>query len=241
MTFNLPYFLAALGLLWLPLPLTVGTTVAYRNVGRAINATIAGLLRPWQNWVDLCRSGAGIYLLLNHSIILDPDDVKALSHCLYLKLGIVGAGVWLQMVRFGPGVLFFAPIFYVCGLTSVIGLPAELTASNFGALLWAAGPFAVLFGWAFAWGMKDPRFLLPVMGAALLIAEYFVGSLNLLVLLNVAVIFAAPACALASQKRLLFVSREHKPVGFRAETEDEATPAPAPDNLSKPRLAKGTK
>ena len=108
---------------------------------------------------------------------------------------------------------------------------------RFRTLFWATGPFAMLFGWAFAWGMKDPRFLLPVMGVALLVAEYFFGSLNLLALLNVALIFTAPLIAFVVQRRLLFVSRERKPALLRAEVEA----APASAELTKPRLAKESK
>ncbi len=196
MTFNLNYFLAAVGLLWLPMPFLARKDKAYANRVRSTSTTLPGLFQAWQNWADLIRSAVGTYALLELSIGLDGSGKDAALAGL-IKAGILVLGVVIQTVRFTPGQTFLAPLFYLTGITLVFPGYRE-------------GAFAVLFGWIFVCGTRDPRFLLPTMGVALPISNYFLSGLSRAVLVNTAMIFLPILSGLLCQRRLVFVSRERR-------------------------------
>ena len=194
MTFNVPFFLAAVALLWLPLPFFSRKDQAYGTRGRVVAATVPGLFKAWQNWTDLFRSAAGTFMLLGFAVGVDPESGQA-GQAEILKHGILLVGVLLQTFRFNSGQTFLAPLFYLTGLTVI--LPG-----------YTVGGFAVVVAWAFAGGMKDPRFLLPVMVVALGVAGYFLSGLSRVVLLDLGLLVTPLFLALLFQKRLVFISRE---------------------------------
>ena len=156
MTFKLIYFLPAIVLLWLPWVLSAKQTKAYRKSARTASATLLALFTAWQNWVDLVRSAVGGYLLLNCSID-SMGEGHSQSQVFYVKAAIIGIGALLQMVRFSSsGLVIYAPLFYLSGLTFV--LPADVS-GGLSALMgmkklngWellnsSVGIFSTLFGW----------------------------------------------------------------------------------------------
>ncbi len=224
MTFKLSYFLPAIALLWLPWVLPAKKNKAYRRSARNAGATLTALFTAWQNWVDLLRSAAGGYLLLNCSIDSTAEG-HSQSQVFYVKAAIIGIGALLQMIRFSSGLTIYAPLFYLSGLTFV--LPADVS-DGLSALMgmkklngWellnsSIGIFSTLFGWVFACGLKDPRRQLPAMGIMLLISGYFLGRFNSNLFLDAALIFTPLLLGLVLSKRPLLVLREKKPVGASA-------------------------
>lgn len=194
MRIEVPYLLVALALLWIPLPLSLWATRNYR-VGRVSRVTTLGMFRAWQNWVDLARAGAGTWLLLNHALHVQSTDPWMLSQVVYLKAGILGAALLLHTVRLGSGVMFYAPLFFLSGVTVV--LPG-----------WQPGGFAVLFAWCLALGMKQPGFFVPALAAAVMLGGYFLAGVNTWLLLNIALIVLPTGLALLFNRKPLFVSRE---------------------------------
>lgn len=194
MRIELSYFVAALALLWIPLPLGLWATRNYR-VGRLNRVTMPGVIKAWQNWMDLLRGGAGTYLLLHYALEPASGEPWLASRVVYLKAGILVAAVLFHTVRFGQGPMFYAPL---CFLTSV-----TLVLSG-----WQSGSFAVLFAWCLAFGVKKPGFFLPALAATAALGGYFLSGLNTWLLLNLGLILLPMGLALLFNKRLLFVSRE---------------------------------
>jgi hypothetical protein len=193
------WLLISLALLFPP-PLLTGEL--RRNlISARRNETIGtvSMLHPWQNWLDLFRAGAGTWLLAYFSITGDPskgaDSKPALA-----VLGVLSAAVLFQVLRFNlqaergeHRLQVVAPVFYLCGVSAVLG----------GVL---SGGFAVGAGWLFAVGTKKPAFLLPVMAFALLAAGYLFGIS--LPLVNAIALIAIPfAIAFATRKRLVFIGK----------------------------------
>ena len=194
MTFNLNYFLAAVALLWLPLPYLARQGYTSSNRARVTSATLGGALGAWQNWADLIRAGVGVYALMELSIGLEPNSGEG-PLAQWIKLGIMLVGVLLQTVRTGQGIL--APLFYLTGMTLVLSPLA------------VAG-FSVVLAWVLAAGIKDPRLVLPLMGSCLLIGSYFLGEFSLIVKFNAGLIFLPLVFSLLFQKRQMFVTRESR-------------------------------
>ena len=106
----------------------------------------------------------------------------------------------------------FAPLFYLTGLTAVLANYAD------------AG-FAILFAWTFSVGAHAPKYQLPAMGAALMLASFFLDGLNLFRLLNCGLIFTPLLLATLFQQSLLFISRERKMFSETVTEEQAAEPA----------------
>jgi hypothetical protein len=202
MTFNIDLFLAAIALLCLPLPHSVSK--AHAALGykvRTPHGTLGGMARTWQNWLDLARGAAGAYLLMDQAIDLPAPTPGSQLQVLGIQAGVLVSGLLLQVLRIEGGLRVFAPVFYLSGVTTFLVGSIE-------------SDFALLFGWAFALGMRDPRLQLPVMGVALAAAGYFFGGLRPVLTLNCALIFAPLLLAVLCQKRLLFVSLVRNSAGL---------------------------
>ena len=223
MTFDLVYFLPAIGLLWLSLPLSFGKGKGSTSRARTPNVPLRGVLTAWQNWVDLVRAGVGVYVLKELSIGLEPSRQEEASTVLLAKTVVLSIGVLIQTVRSGPGLTFVAPIFYLSGMTLM--LPG-----------YTEGAFAFLFAWAFTCGTKDPKFHLPIMALALAAAGYCLGGLSQALLFNCALVLLPAFFALFWQRVLLFVFRESKgPRAHAAKTPSHSSPgasAPPGANLA---------
>jgi hypothetical protein len=89
-------------------------------------------------------------------------------------------------------VQILAPIFYLSGLTLVLGGFHQ-------------GVFAVVVGWMFAIGGKNLAYQLPAMAVALVAAGSVLG-LGLPLLLNSALILLPLLVAAFSRKRLVFAT-----------------------------------
>ena len=194
MTLNWEFMLPAVLLLWLPLP---GAPVeGLRRKDAPPNVT--GLLRAWQNWVDLLRSFAGVYLLTMLAFGSAPASRGDTGALMGIRAVILCLGMLMQMIRFNDGFALYAPIFYATGL-------ALMTPG------YVLGAFAAFFGWALACGLKDFRLLLPVMALALGVSSYFWEGVNRPLLIICGLIALPFLLAMLLQRPLLFTQRP-KPV-----------------------------
>jgi hypothetical protein len=202
MTFNLPQILGALALLWMPLPFSLrdGKLGLYHE--RVESATLLGLVKAWQNWADLVRSCAGAWLLVGYAFNTSGPSAHASPVATYLQIGVLLLGVLVQTVRLGGEVNLFAPLFYLTGLTFVLGGYRE-------------GGFAVACGWAMAIGTRDFRYLLPTLVVMLAGAAMIYQALHPIVIAGLVFALLPTAFAALFQKRLWFLARERKRSGRR--------------------------
>ena len=195
--FHWEYFLPALGLLCLPLPLTSGRWTVSVSDRQYYHNGMGGLWRAWQNWLDLFRSVAGTYALLFLSMTVETKIHGVSMIAFLIQAAVLAFGVMMQTIRFGDGLNFFAPVCYLSGLT--ILLPGSVE-----------GGFAFCFGWAFAIGGKNARYQLPVMGASLAIIAPLLGNLGQMFLLNCGLIFAPLLWPVLFRTRPMLMSRGAK-------------------------------
>ncbi len=214
--FHWEYFLPAICLLCLPVTLTTGRWGVSISDRQYFHNGIGGLFRAWQNWIDLLRAGAGTYALLHLSMTATTKADGVPFIVFLIKVAVLAVAVMMQTIRFGDGLNFFAPIFFLSGLTLM--LPG-----------YTEGGFAFVFGWAFAIGGKNARYQLPVMGVALAIIAPLLGNLSQLFMLNLALIFAPFLASTLFRKRMLLMSR-----GVKIPAEEAIVKQPQPETKEQP-------
>ena len=164
MLINLPFLLLALVLLWFPRQwLRLGFSFRRRRK-RSSEVVISRELEPWKtdepgsrnvrftvefvklrNYVDLLRATVGSVAIMG-GFEIDPCLVAApgashtmIGRVLALRLAILLVGLLIQTTRYERRrLLFFAPIFYLFGLT--IGLCGLQTAAFAFVLIWSVNP-----------------------------------------------------------------------------------------------------
>ena len=192
MTLNWYFLLASAALLWWPTPLWVGPN--FTRPDRDHQPRVIDLLLAWQNWVDLARSGAGVYLLRELSITVTSEAPQLKTKVLIIQGSILIMGVLLQI--FGvrkKGLFLLAPVFYLNGLTLFLGD-------------YATGGFAIFAGWMFAVAGRNLRLQLPAMAVALPLGGFLLGGINPGSMLNFALVILPLLLSLLLQKSLSFVS-----------------------------------
>ena len=217
MTFDVPFFVAAIVLLCAPLPYRLGRGQGYAMPGRASAPTMFGVFCAWQNWVDLLRSLAGCWLLFqDKTIVVDVADGRASANALYLRVAILAGSVLIHSMRFGGGLNIYTPVCFLSGLTVLVPASGKtdivLAGFNCGS---KEGWFAMGFAWAFALGLRNPIVLLPAMGVALAAAGYLLSGMNLQLQLGIGLVFLPLVLALLTQKKPQIVSRERSIVKAR--------------------------
>ena len=194
-----PFLLLSLVFLLPPMPLSGALHKYVMSARRNPSASVPALFRCWQNWADLIRAGAGVYLLMEYAIQVDRQVKGAGMKALLLEGTVLAAALLFQLARIGPGLQLVAPIFYLCGLTLVLAG-------------YVPGGFAVFVGWMFAIGGKRPAYQLPTMGVALGLSGYILSGPIFLLLLNCVLIFGPLLLSFLFQKPLAFVAGEwHSP------------------------------
>jgi hypothetical protein len=195
--FHWEYFLPAIALLCLPLPLTSGRWSVSVSDRQYYHHGLVGLWCAWQNWADLLRSVAGAYALFYLSMTVETKANGLPMAAFLVKAAVLAFGLMTQTIRFGDGLNVFAPICYLSGLT--IMLPGYLE-----------GGFAFCFGWAFAIGGRNAKFQLPVMGAALGIMAPILGNFGQMFLLTCGLIITPLLLPVLFRKRVMLMSRGAK-------------------------------
>jgi hypothetical protein len=193
------YLLAALALLLPPAPFSSGVQKSLFSLRRNQFADALAAARVWQNWLDLVRAAAGVYLLTQHAIVTDGLTPGAEMQALAIKAGILILVLVAQTVRIFRTVQLLAPLFYLSGMTLVLG--GNVLHPDY----YYQGIFAVVVGWLFAIGGKQLAYQLPSMAVALAVAGYVLG-LGVPLLLNCALILIPPILGTLFRRKLLFAA-----------------------------------
>ena len=186
------YLLVAVALLLppIPFPADIRKTLRRRNV-----TDLWAAARLWQNWVDLIRAALGVYILTELAVVVaDSNKAGAEFNALALRATVLGLVLLTQTIRMFRNVQFLAPVFYLCGLTLMLG----------GMQSWS-GAFAVGVGWLFAVGGQNLSYQLPAMAVAVAVACPVLGPRDPL-MVNCALILIPLILSLLFKKRLLFAS-----------------------------------
>jgi hypothetical protein len=222
MLVNLPFLFLAIVLLWFPRRwMRHGFSIWNRRKRRTEdNARKAE--EPWKtdepgnpavrfgaefsklrNYVDALRTAAGSVALLggfdlDPCIDVVPDATGMLrEEVLGLKLAILLVGLLIQTVRYErQRLLFFAPIFYLFGLT--VGLCEFRTAAFSFALIWAVNPM-----------LQNPGVFLSVY--ALIVGgfgAFFIGATSQVVIAAVLLCFLPVLLSLLAQRPLVLFTRK---------------------------------
>ncbi len=187
MIVNWLYVVAGLVLLMPPLPFSSAQQKCLWSSRRRTAVTPLAATRVWQNWVDLIRAAAGTWLLTN-GIQSEADvDMSRLNEVMTEGF-LLGTALALQTIRMMRHVKFLAPIFYLCGMTLILGG-------------WPQGAFAVGASWLFAVASQNMLYHLPGMAGALLIGGAVLG-LSLPLAMNCGLIIAPVVLASLLKKRL---------------------------------------
>ena len=210
MTFDVPFFVAAIVLLCVPLPYRMGRSQGDAVPGRASAPTMFGVFCAWQNWVDMLRSLVGCWLLLQEkTILVDAADGSASANAFYLRAAILAGSVLIHSIRFGGGLNIYTPVCFLSGLTVLVPATGTtdivLAGFNCGS---KEGWFAFGFAWVFALGLRNPIVLLPAMGVSLAAAGYLLSGMSVNLQMGIGLVFLPLVLALLTQKKPQIVSRE---------------------------------
>lgn len=190
------FFLVLAAVLLLPpMPMAQSLRRFVLKSRRNASASITDMLGPWQNWADVARATAGVYVLMVLAVKVDPEIEGAALKALVLQGGTLAIGVVVQSIRYSGELRIVAPVFYLSGITLL--LPGLTT-----------GGFAVFTGWLFAVGSQSPKYSLPIMGIAAAAGGYVLGNLGLPLILNCGLIFLPMFLAFMARQPLVFVARE---------------------------------
>jgi len=171
---DLPFFVLALLILWLPrqwLRVGRGATRRFRWLRRSrrhvneqmrsrepadVRLTVTDEFSKPRNYIDFLRAFAGGLLIVGHggwevvasirneAVLDEVAAASAASNLTYLRMGLLLVGVIIQFLRFEGRLTFYAPIFYLGGLGIAL-----------------CGVDAGLFAFAVAWTLNTAAPLLP--------------------------------------------------------------------------------
>ncbi len=221
MSVNLPLFLLALALLWLPRPwLRRGATfwrgrrrhaVAHSWTHAPADGTTLSFRHEFtktRNYLDLFRAAIGAMALVGSNgftaaLTAAPGSSAAIQHqVLFVRIGVLLAGMLIQCVRWDHGRLALsAPIFYLAGMT--MGLQGPMPGACAFAIAWAVVPVV-----PFAPGFLTLHAL--VFGAI----GTFLGGVNVITLAGVGICLVPVLLSLLTRRPLLIYSR--RPASTRA-------------------------
>lgn len=174
MIIDLPFFVLALLILWLPrqwLRVGRGATRRFRWLRRSrrhvneqlrnrepadVRLTVTDEFSKPRNYIDFLRAFAGGLLIVGHgewevvasirneAVLDEVAAASAASNLTYLRMGLLLVGVIIQFLRFEGRLTFYAPIFYLGGLGIAL-----------------CGADAGLFAFTVAWILNTAAPLLP--------------------------------------------------------------------------------
>lgn len=188
-----PFLLLALALLMPPIPLSASLRRSLSSSRRKGGGTnTAAALRLWQNWADFARAALGVFILTSQALVVDGSKLGGEMKSAVLTGIVLACVLLIQTIRVMKGLQLLAPVFYLCGVTLIMGGYVQ-------------GAFAIAVGWLFAIGGKNLAYQLPAMAVALAAAGYVLG-LGLPLLLDCALILLPPILAILFKKRLVFAA-----------------------------------
>jgi hypothetical protein len=223
LTISWPYLLVALALLWFPRQwMRTGKSVLKkRRKPDGALERLAGMgardpedrsVQPsreftnFRNYLDLFRAFAGGYCLTQLAVTSDGADSDLTA--LIIKALVMLVAVVIQSVRFDERLSFFAPLFFLLGLTAgtcgqaSVGLPLSIGH--------ATGLFAFALVLAVNPVIPNPRMFLTAFGLLMLPFGYVFGADLPLVSLNAALILLPPFLSLLTKRPVVIFSRKAK-------------------------------
>jgi hypothetical protein len=212
-TVNFPYLLGALAMLWFPRQwLRTGKAMLKRRrKPDGALERLAGIgardpddrsVQPgkefsnFRNYLDLFRSLAGGYCLINFAFVTNSKD--AAQAALVIEAVVMLIAVLIQTVRYAGRLSFYAAIFFMVGL-------------NVG----ASGDYVALFAFALTLAINpvipNPRLFLSAY-ALLLLPFGLAFNTNLALLgVNVCIVLIVPLLSLLTKRPVVIFSRKPKP------------------------------
>ena len=213
LTIHWPYLLIAVAMLWFPRQWlrSGGRVLKRRRKPDGALERLAGMgardpddksVQPgrefanFRNYVDLFRALAGGYSLSQFAFTAGGED--AAMKAFLIQAGVLLVAVLIQGIRFDERVSFFAPIFYLTGMS--VGTSGHYTGLFAFALVLAINPI-----------IPNPRMFLTAYGLLLLPFGYvFDAPLDLLAV-NSGAILMLPLLSLLTKRPLVIFSRKAKP------------------------------
>jgi hypothetical protein len=209
---NWPYLLLAIAMLWFPRQwLRTGARVLKkRRKPDGAMERLAGMgardpedksVQPgrefanFRNYLDLFRALAGGYSLSQFGLVAGTDDAELPA--LLIQAGILLVAVLIQSVRYDGRLSFFAPIFYLVGMT--VG---------------ASGHYSGLFAFALVLAINPviptPRMFLTAYGFLLLPFGFVFGDDLLQLGVGAFLILVPPLASLLSKRPLVIFTKKAK-------------------------------
>ncbi len=212
MTISWPYLILAIALLWFPRQwLRTGARVLKkRRKPDGAMERLAGMgardpedksVQPgreftnFRNYVDLFRALAGGYSLTQFALLAGNEDAE--TAVFVWQAVVLLVAVLIQCVRYDSRLSFFAPIFFLVGMS--VGTSGHYTGLFAFALVLAINPV-----------IPNPRMFLTAYGALLLPLGFVFSASPELVGLNAGLVFLAPLASLLTKRPLVIFSRKPK-------------------------------
>ena len=125
----------ALLLLWTPIMVFVRHSMRDRlkNPIRNRSATIGRMILTPVNWIDFARAMAGVWVLRELGITLEPGVLGMGMLLMVVFAGVLGIGVLFQTIWHDEELIIVGPMFYLAGATAML-------------VPWQVVLFAVLLG-----------------------------------------------------------------------------------------------
>src|SRR5262245_9019058 len=96
-----PWLLLALAFLTPPPVFSSEIRRVLISARRNATLSVASLVRPWQNWVDLARASLGTLILIELAVVLEPSkDVSTGPKPLLFQLVFLAVALLFQTTRF---------------------------------------------------------------------------------------------------------------------------------------------
>lgn len=147
-----------------------------------------------RNYLDLLRALAGSFALWHFSFEATQSDDRTTA--LLLGTGLSLGGVLIQTVRWSGGrVSFFAPIFYIAGLSIGLGNPY-------------AGVFALLLVCAINPVIPNPRMFLASYGLLLLPFDFMFSESTLRMVISAGLVLVIPLLSLLAGRPVVIFTKK---------------------------------
>ena len=146
-----------------------------------------------RNYIDFFRAAAGAYALWHFSV----SDLHRDARFIFIGGAAVVtlAGILLQSVRLGTRATFYAPIFYLAGVSIGMG-------SFF------AGGFAFLLVCAINPVIPNPRLFITAYGLLLLPFNFLFSAGVPLMVVNTALVLAIPLVSLLARRPVVILTKK---------------------------------
>ncbi len=194
MEYNLWPLVGAVVLLFTPSYLFFNSRIR-RRIANSLPSgdfPLVGILRTWQNWLDLVRGYAGAYLLYHHVYALDAQAENYMDE-LGVVAGVLALGLFFNTYYKRKHLYCMAPMFLVTGISLVI-------------FDWWMVIYGVVAGAVFGRIVNSPEVFHISMGVVIGAFGYFFGGISIMLLLTCALIVLPIVYAFTTKRGLIAAS-----------------------------------